>query len=96
MGDSTLAAAAEEGEKELLVAMRKALADKIDGGQVASHALAGLCRQLLEVDKQIRQVEIREEFEQDLAGDQPYSPVTNRGRRRKGLVGPQPWDQSEI
>lgn len=54
----TLKTATEKSERQLLVTMRAKIAGEIDGG-VPPHTLAPLSRQLLEIDKQIRQIDLR-------------------------------------
>lgn len=55
----TLKVAVDASERELLVAMRARVAAEIDGG-VPAHALAGLMRQLRELDREIRLIDARE------------------------------------
>lgn len=54
----TLKSATEKSERQLLVTMRAKIAGEIDAG-VPPHTLAPLSRQLLEIDKQIRQIDAR-------------------------------------
>ena len=55
---STLKAAADSSERELLVKMRDDISDAVTAG-VPAHTLAPLMRQLREIDKEIRAVDIR-------------------------------------
>lgn len=53
----SLKAATEKSERQLLVTMRAKIAGEIDGG-VPPHTLAPLSRQLLDIDRQIRQLDL--------------------------------------
>lgn len=55
---TTLKAAAENSERELLVMMRSNISDTIDAG-VPAHTLAPLMRQMREIDKEIRTLDAR-------------------------------------
>lgn len=55
---TTIKAAAELSERELLVAMRSRVASEIDSG-VPAHALAPLMRQLRDLDREIRSIDSR-------------------------------------
>lgn len=59
---ATIKAAVEGDERALLVAMRKKIAAEIDGG-VPPHTLAPLMRQLRELDKEIRSLDVRDKEE---------------------------------
>jgi hypothetical protein len=56
----TVKAAIEVSELDGLRAMRRTLADAIDGKPPA-HALAGMMRQLREIDKELRAIEHRDD-----------------------------------
>jgi hypothetical protein len=60
----TLKTATEKSERQLLVTMRAKIASEIDCG-VPPHTLAPLSRQLLDIDKQIRQIDVRASQESD-------------------------------
>lgn len=55
---ATLKAAADSSERELLVKMRDDISDAVSAG-VPAHTLAPLMRQLREIDKEIRTVDLR-------------------------------------
>jgi len=62
----TLVSAADSSERELLVTMRTKIAAEIDGG-VPAHALGRLMSCLRDVDKEIRQLDLRLRQERDVA-----------------------------
>lgn len=62
--------AAEVSERALLVMMRTKIAAEIDGG-VPPHTLAPLTRQLRDIDKEIRALDLRALEEAGDAGDAP-------------------------
>lgn len=55
---ASLKEAAERSERALLVKMRTTLAERIDG-EIPAHALAPLIRQLRDVDREIRALDLR-------------------------------------
>lgn len=55
----TIKAAAELGERELLVSLRDLAAGELDNGQVPAHAIGGLMRQLRDLDRDIRALDLR-------------------------------------
>ena len=57
---TTLSAAADSSERDLLVMMRDKISAKIDD-DVPPHTLAPLMRQLREIDKEIRSLDARTE-----------------------------------
>lgn len=63
---TTLSAAADSSERDLLVMMRDKISAKIDDG-VPPHTLAPLMRQLREIDKEIRSLDARAEDDHDSA-----------------------------
>lgn len=64
----TVKAALDGSERDVLVAMRAKAASELDGG-VPAHALAPLMRQLRDLDREIRAIDVREE--QEGAGSGP-------------------------
>ncbi len=56
----TLKAAVQLDERNLLVALRQKIAVEIDGG-VPAHTLAGLVKQLRDLDREIRLLDARAE-----------------------------------
>lgn len=54
---------------DVLAAMRKTLAKKIDGGEVASNSIASAYKELRELDRLIREAEDAEEPANDSASD---------------------------
>lgn len=60
----TLKAAVKLDEKDLLIALRGKLAAEIDSG-VPAHTLAGLVKQLRDLDREIRLLETRAELERE-------------------------------
>ena len=63
----SLKAAAERGERELLVSMRNEILDAVAAG-VPPHTLAPLMRQLRDIDKEIRAYDMRVEQSQVESG----------------------------
>ena len=63
----SLKAAAERGERELLVSMRNEISDAVAAG-VTPHTLAPLMRQLRDIDKEIRAYDMRVEQSQVESG----------------------------
>lgn len=59
----SLKEAAERGERQLLVSMRNEISDAVAAG-VPPHTLAPLMRQLREIDKEIRALDLRSEQDQ--------------------------------
>lgn len=56
--------ALDVGPREVLVAMRYALAKKLDAGEVSSNAIASAYKELRELDRQIRAIDAAEQEEQ--------------------------------
>jgi len=75
----TLKEAVRLSERELLVMMRERIASEIDGG-VPPHTLAPLSRQLRELDKEIRLLDLK--AKQEAAED--------------GIVADEEWDAASI
>lgn len=69
----TLKDAADSSERALLVSIRSKIAAEIDGG-VPPHTLAPLTRQLREIDKEIRHLDLRanQEGNQDVHPDEQW------------------------
>ncbi len=63
----TLKAAVKLPERDLLVALRSKIAAEIDAG-VPAHTLAGLVKQLRDLDREIRVLDVRAELEEAEAG----------------------------
>ena len=63
---ATLADAADDSERALLVMMRDKISTEIDGA-VPPHTLAPLMRQLRDIDKEIRSLDARAEDGRDSA-----------------------------
>ena len=59
--------AAEHSERALLVALRTRIASDIDNG-VPPHTLAPLSRQLREIDREIRLLDVRTAEDEEAAG----------------------------
>jgi len=59
--------AIEGGERGLLVTLRAKIATDIDHG-VPAHTLAGLTKQLLELDQKIRAIDLALEVEREASG----------------------------
>jgi hypothetical protein len=55
--------------RDVLAAMRKALAKKLDDGDVSSNAIASAYKELRELDRLIRQIDAHEEQEATRRGD---------------------------
>src|SRR4051812_928559 len=55
----TIKAASESSERDLLVALRDHAAAELDSGRVPAHAIAGLMRQLRDLDREIRGLDLR-------------------------------------
>lgn len=64
---TTLAAAADSSERDLLVMMRDKISSEIESG-VPAHTLAPLMRQLREIDKEIRTLDARADQGSDPVG----------------------------
>lgn len=64
----TIKAAVEQPERTLLVALRDKVAAEIDAG-VPAHTLAPLMKQLRELDKEIRNLDAREQETEEPARD---------------------------
>jgi len=56
--------ALDAGPREVLAAMRLALAKKLDAGEVSSNAIASAYKELRELDRQIRALDAAEQEEQ--------------------------------
>jgi hypothetical protein len=56
--------ALDEGPRDVLAAMRYALAKKLDAGEVSSNAIASAYKELRELDRQIRAIDAAEQEEQ--------------------------------
>ena len=65
---ATIKAAVDASERDLLVAMRAKAAAEIDRG-VPAHTLAPLMRQLRDLDKEIRALDVRATQEAEQSGD---------------------------
>lgn len=52
------------GERAVLVALRSQAAAELDSGRVPAHAIAGLMRQLRDLDREIRALDLRAVEEQ--------------------------------
>lgn len=64
-------AAAQQGRRELLIAMRDQIAQRLDEG-VAARDLASLSRRLMEIDHELEQVTAEEEG--DAIGEAAQTP----------------------
>jgi len=60
----TITEALDAGARDVLAAMRLALAKKLDAGEVASNALASAYRELRELDRQIRAIDAADQQEE--------------------------------
>lgn len=60
----SITAALDAGPREVLAAMRFALAQKLDAGDVSSNAIASAYKELRELDRQIRAMDAAEQEEQ--------------------------------
>lgn len=76
---STLKEAAERSERDLLVMMRDKISTEIGNG-VPPHTLAPLMRQLRDIDKEVRLLDVRVKQE----------------RAEDGEASDESWDQSAI
>lgn len=70
---SSIVAALDDGPREVLDAMRYALAMKLDAGEVSSNAIASAYKELRELDRQIRAFDAAEQEEKRRA-----APVASR------------------
>lgn len=61
--------ALEGTSRDLLVAMRKALAKQLDAGQIAGNSIASAYRELRELDRLIRVADAEREAEEKRNGD---------------------------
>lgn len=68
---STVGEAIGGTERDVLVTLRKKIADDIDRG-VPAHTLAGLSKQLLELDKAIRAIDLRAASEQEASDERSH------------------------
>lgn len=59
----TITEALEAGPRDVLAAMRYALAQKLDAGEVSSNAIASAYKELRELDRQIRAIDAAEQEE---------------------------------
>lgn len=57
----TIGEALSGSGRDVLAAMRKALADKLDKGEIASNAIASAYKELRELDRLVRQFDAAEE-----------------------------------
>ena len=59
--------------RDVLASMRKALAKKLDAGEVSSNAIASAYKELRELDRLIRQLDAETDdgFREDEGGDSP-------------------------
>jgi hypothetical protein len=64
----TITEALDSGARDVLAAMRLALAKKLDAGEVSSNAIASAYKELRELDRQIRAIDAAEEQEAQRAG----------------------------
>ncbi len=62
---SKITDALEGSSRDVLAAMRRALAKKLDDGEVASNSIASAYKELRELDRLIRAIDSAEEADQD-------------------------------
>lgn len=68
---ATISEAVESGTaRDVLASMRKALARKLDDGEVSSNAIASAYKELRELDRLIRQADTAAAAEEEKHGDQ--------------------------
>jgi hypothetical protein len=68
---ATISVAVESGtSRDVLASMRKALAKKLDDGDVSSNAIASAYKELRELDRLIRQADAEADAEQEKHGNQ--------------------------
>ncbi|WP_353707617.1 hypothetical protein ABRQ22_17300 [Cellulosimicrobium sp. ES-005] len=60
---ATITEAIEGSARDVLASMRRALAKKLDAGEVSSNAIASAYKELRELDRQIRALDAAEEQE---------------------------------
>jgi len=60
---ATITEAIEGSARDVLASMRRALAKKLDAGEVSSNAIASAYKELRELDRQIRALDATEEQE---------------------------------
>ena len=65
----SLTAALDGSSRDLLAAMRRALAKKLDNDEVASNSISSTYKELRELDRLIRAIDASEEGEHDEGGD---------------------------
>lgn len=63
-----IADALEGSSRDVLASMRKALAKKLDDGEVSSNAIASAYKELRELDRLIRVIDAHEEQEGEQSG----------------------------
>lgn len=63
-----IADALEGSSRDVLASMRKALAKKLDDGEVSSNAIASAYKELRELDRLIRLIDAHDEQEGDQSG----------------------------
>ena len=61
---SSIAESLGMGERAVLVMLRAHAASELDSGKVPAHAIAGLMRQLRDLDREIRSLDLRASEEQ--------------------------------
>ena len=76
-GPSAIADSLSGSSRDVLVAMRRALAEKLDAGELASNAIASAYKELRELDRLIRQIDAEESAASDPwvgIPDEPFDP----------------------
>lgn len=67
----TITEALDGGPRDVLAAMRLALAKKLDAGEVSSNAIASAYKELRELDRQIRAIDSAAKQEEQRRADRP-------------------------